>query len=60
MSFSIFLVALNKNPQHEQRRNQSKIKELEEEIQVVRDNGDEELVELMMMELEELKTLLKD
>ncbi len=38
----------------------SKIKELEEEIQVVRDNGDEELVELMMMELEELKTLLKD
>ena len=31
-----------------------KIKELEEEIQVVKDNGDEELVELMMMELEEV------
>ncbi|MBL7899300.1 MAG: hypothetical protein JNJ99_12255 [Crocinitomicaceae bacterium] len=37
-----------------------KIKELEEEIQVVKDNGDEELVELMMMELEELKDRLKD
>jgi hypothetical protein len=36
-----------------------KIKELEQEIQLVKDNGDDELVELMMMELEELKDRLK-
>jgi hypothetical protein len=37
----------------------SKIAELEQEIEMVKSNGDEELVELMMMELEELKGRLQ-
>lgn len=37
---------------------QTQIEKLEKEIQEMKNNGDQELVELMEMELEELKTRL--
>jgi len=37
---------------------QAEIEKLEKEIQEMKNNGDQELIELMEMELEELKTRL--